>query len=289
VTGQTVTGQTVTGRTVTGRTVTRRTAGRHHVPRGETRPRPPSLLLADYPAGDGLFPGYRVGTFVQPWRRPPGIHSARRGRTRRGRRRAAAAALACMGVAAFVAALALARSSPASGRGDNAIHRRPTPRPAVTSPHTVRPTITPTAADPDRARRTAGPHRRPVAASSAPVTAPSVTAASPSPSAAPRRPPIEVSYLVVSQGPGGFQGEIQVTNNTKQQIANWQIVVAFDGDAVGSFTNADGYVSNGILMLSPASPAQVAPPDGGVLDIFFVAAGAQTVPAVCAFDGIACG
>jgi hypothetical protein len=102
-------------------------------------------------------------------------------------------------------------------------------------------------------------------------------------------PPIEVSYLVASQGPTGFQGEIQVTNNTAHAIANWQIVIALAGDAVTSFTNADGFVSNGVLLLSPASPAQVAPPDGGVLDIFFVAAGTQTVPIACTFDGIACG
>jgi hypothetical protein len=47
---------------------------------------------------------------------------------------------------------------------------------------------------------------------------------------------------------------------------------------VTSFTNAAGYVSNGILLLGPASPAQVAPPDGGVLDVFFVAEGTQTGP-----------
>ena len=75
-----------------------------------------------------------------------------------------------------------------------------------------------------------------------------------------RQPSVVVRYLVASKGAAGFQGEIQVTNNTAQPIWNWQIVVTLYDDAVTSFTNADGFFSNGILVLSPASPAQVAPP-----------------------------
>jgi hypothetical protein len=46
-----------------------------------------------------------------------------------------------------------------------------------------------------------------------------------------------VTYLVASQGPGVFQGEIRVINNTAQPIGNWQIVVALNDDVVTSFTN----------------------------------------------------
>ena len=104
-----------------------------------------------------------------------------------------------------------------------------------------------------------------------------------------RRPAVVVTYLVARQGLEGFQGEIQVTNNTNQPIANWQIVVDLNDDAVTSFTNAVGYFSNGILLLGPVSPARVAPPDGGVLDVFFVAEGTQTTPAACTFNAIPCG
>jgi hypothetical protein len=57
---------------------------------------------------------------------------------------------------------------------------------------------------------------------------------------------------------------------------------------VTSLANASGYVSNHILLLRPASAAQVVPP-GGTLDVFFVASGAETVPAACAFDRTLCG
>ena len=66
-----------------------------------------------------------------------------------------------------------------------------------------------------------------------------------------------VRYLVVSKGPAGFQGEIQITNNTAQPIWNWQIVVTLYDDAVTSFTNADGFFSNGILVR--ARPARLRP------------------------------
>jgi hypothetical protein len=115
---------------------------------------------------------------------------------------------------------------------------------------------------------------------------PSPSSAAPHPAA--RQQAVAVTYLVASQGSEGFQGEIQVINNTRQPIADWQLVVALDDDAVTSFTNATGYFSNGILLLGPSTAAQVASPDGGVLDIFFVAQGTQTTPAACAFNGIPC-
>jgi hypothetical protein len=226
---------------------------------------------------------YRVAAFVPAARHRAGLSSA-------GRNRVLAAALACLAVAATLGGIALSGSSATAG-GDHAAPGRPLPRwqpqPYVTSPDPISVTTEP----PRRAPGTAAPHHRlaKLQARSAPLSAlrPSQPAAARPLSA--RRRAVIVTYRITSQGPDGFQGEIQVTNNTGHPIGNWQIVVALDGDVVASFTNAAGYVSNGILLLSPASPAQVAPPDGGVLDVFFVAEGTQTAPAACAFNGIPCG
>jgi hypothetical protein len=102
-------------------------------------------------------------------------------------------------------------------------------------------------------------------------------------------PKLLVRYLVDRQWPDGFQGQVQVVNNGAQPIADWQVVVALPGDTVTSFSNASGYVSDHILLLQPASAAQVVPPGGGTLDVFFAASGAETAPAACAFNRTLCG
>jgi hypothetical protein len=270
--------------------VTGRAAGRHRVPPRRSPGRPPSLLFMDYPASDGPLAGYQVRTFApatgrRPGLRPPGRRSGLRPVIRSvGRDGAMAVAVTCLAAAVLVG-IALSHS-PGAAVGGNAVPGLPQPGSLLPQPSAISPSP---ATSPDRAHRSAGPGRR-----TATMQAQLKPVIQTRPSAADRqhaaRPPaVVVRYLVASQGPGGFQGEIQVTNNTAQPIGNWQIVVTLYDDAVTSFTNADGFFSNGILLLSPANPAQVAPPDGGVLDVFFTAHGFQTIPAVCAFDGISCG
>ncbi len=273
----------------------------------------------DYPAGDGPLAGYQVRTFAPVTSRGPGLRPPSRGPGLRppsrapglrppgrrvgirsiGRDGALAVALSCL-VAVVLVGIALDSSGAAPGGnpapGGNAAPGVPQPgsllpQPGATSPGPF------TSRDPGH--RSAGPGRRRTATIRARPQP--VIQARPSAAArqmAARQPSVVVRYLVASKGAAGFQGEIQVTNNTAQPIWNWQIVVTlYDDavtstlydDAVTSFTNADGFFSNGILVLSPASPAQVAPPDGGVLDVFFTAAGFQTIPQACAFDGISCG
>ena len=97
-----------------------------------------------------------------------------------------------------------------------------------------------------------------------------------------------VRYLVDSQGFGGFQGQVQVVNDGTQPIAGWQIVVALPDDTVTAVQNAGGFVSNGILLLQPADAAEVVPPGGGTLNVFFIAEGTETTPAACTSNGITC-
>jgi len=281
-------------RTLESTPVTGRAASRHRVPPGGSRGRSPSPLFMDHPAGDRPLPGDQFRPFAsatsrRPGLRPPGRRPGLRPPGRRvgirsvGRDGAVAVGVACLAAAVLVG-IALS-PSPGAAAG-NATPGLPQPgsvlpQPGATSPSPV--------TSPDRVHRSAGPGRRTTTmqAQLKPViqTRPSAVAGQ----QAARSPAVVVRYLVARRGPAGFQGEIQVTNNTAQPIGNWQIVVTLYDDAVTSFTNADGFFSNGILLLSPASPAQVAPPDGGVLDVFFTADGFQTVPAVCAFDGIDCG
>jgi hypothetical protein len=98
---------------------------------------------------------------------------------------------------------------------------------------------------------------------------------------------VVVRYLVDSQGLGEFQGQVQVVNDGTQPIAGWQIVIALPDDTVTAVQNAGGFASHGILLLQPADMAEVVSP-GGTLNVFFVAEGTETIPAACAFNGIAC-
>ena len=81
---------------------------------------------------------------------------------------------------------------------------------------------------------------------------------------------------------------MQVINHGTRPIAGWQVVVALPADTVTAVWNTSGYVSHHIMLLGPVSPGQVVPP-GGTLDVVFAAAGPETVPQACAFDGTLCG
>jgi hypothetical protein len=260
--------------------VTGRAAGRHRVPLRGSQRRPPSLLLMDYPASDGWLAGYQVRTFTPVTSRGPGLRPVMRSVGRDG---IMALAVVCLAAAVLVG-IALFHS-PGGAVAGRAVPGLPPPgsllpQPSATSPSPV--------TSPDRAHRTAGPGRRTATVQNRLKPVSQARPLAVGRQRATRPPAVAVRYLVAGQRPGGFQGEIQITNNTAQPIGNWQIVLTLDDDAVISFTNADGSFSNGILLLSPASPAQVVPPDGGVLDVFFAADGFQTIPAVCSFDGISC-
>ena len=155
------------------------------------------------------------------------------------------------------------------------------PSPARTGGTAASPGATTRAAAPPSA--TSPPAVVPIAASSAtasPVATPSDTN--------PAQPAVTVTYLVVAQGDGQFEGEVTVVNNGSAPISGWQIVVALPGDQVTSFSNASGDVSDDILLLQPQSDAD-AVAAGGTLSVSFTAIGWDTTPELCTFDSIACG
>jgi len=123
----------------------------------------------------------------------------------------------------------------------------------------------------------------PIAASSvtvSPVAAPSIAISA--------QAAVTVTYLIVAQDDGQFEGEVTVVNNGSAPISGWQIVVALSGDQITSFWDASGYVSNDVLLLQP-EPDAAPLAAGGTLSVYFTAAGSQTTPDVCAFNSVSCG
>ena len=287
--------------------MTGRATGRHRVPREPSERRPESLLLLEYPP-DGLreFTGLREFDGLRDFpiastsqfdtiRFGPGQFDTGRAGRRRALSLSAALAVALV-VAVVFGGFTLLRSSGRTGSGKSAVPGFPPPAATASAPQRA------TSPGPGT-RKAARHHRRDANQTTAPrqPNQVSMPAAAPQPTqqagkqqagkqrAGKQSATVSVRYLVASQGPGGFQGEVQITNNTAQAIAGWQLVIALQDDDVVSFTNATGYVSNGILLLSPANGAQVVPPNGGTLAVFFVAEGTQTIPDACAFNGISCG
>lgn len=124
--------------------------------------------------------------------------------------------------------------------------------------------------------------------SSRPPGPPAATGTSAQARTAGSAPPVVVSYVLDREWADGFQGQVRVVNRGPQPIAGWQAVIALPSDRVTSFWNASGVVSHHIMLLRPASTAEVVPA-GGTLSVFFTATGPETTPQACAFDGISCG
>jgi hypothetical protein len=265
------------------------TAGRHR--RDLSPKRPPSLLLVEYPGGESRSGDYWGAAIVPPRGRSAGIGPFG---SRRTFALAVAATLAGVVAAAVLgtSALRLSGTTGTTGGGRGAAPSLPLTASAQPPTASASPSA-PASARPRHAhaRRTTRPAAEVPSpgTTSPPRTTLPLSAPRASPSTPRSTPAIVVRYLVDSQEPGGFEGQVQVINNGLQPIAEWQIVLALQGDTVTSFQNASGYFSNGILLLQPAGAGQLVPADGGTLNVFFAAEGTQTMPQACAFNGIACG
>jgi len=271
-----------------------RAGGRHRDTGGWGPPDRPSLLLFDY---------LESGSFGHLGRATSRAGSRRRGsrqvwRLRDGVRRASAdgRVLVSVVLAGIVAAVLVGIYVPLRSTWASPGQRPPAPSaapqvpaPSAASPVPATPMPKPAkTVRPRPARRTAPPPRQ-AAMMPAPSTAPATRpAARASHAVAAPKPAIIVRFIINSQGIAGFEGQVQVINNTAQPIAGWQIVVALPGDRVVTVTNASGFVSNGILVLQPAFGAPPIPARGGVLNVFFIAVGPQTTPGACAFNQIPC-
>jgi hypothetical protein len=226
-----------------------------------------SPLPPGYPASHGE-PGGWPGSLPE---------SGTRFRASGGFAMAASVALVGVAVAVLLTGRALRNSSMNGGREADPVPVLQ-PGPAISTA-----SIPQTRQSPPPSHSVTTPVRSPSAAP------PNSVVASPTPSPATTQPqqPVVVSYLVVRQWDGGFEGEVKVINNGSSSLTGWQIVVALPYDGITSFWNASGYVSNHTLLLGPAPNAQPVGP-GGVLRVFFVAEGQQIAPELCAFNGVSC-
>jgi hypothetical protein len=213
----------------------------------------------------GLPPGEISSVGLPPARRPRLIAIS------------AAAALALSALAAFSIA---AHSAGVAAHGAG-------PGPVIT-PQAPFPSLTTTS----QPARSAPPTQNimPSAITSALVSpSPTMTTAtattSPTPSAT--WPAVTATYVVASRWDDGFKAKVRVYNGGPAPISGWQIVVALPDDWITSVSNANGYVSNHILLLQPSASTDTVPA-GGELTVSFTVHGTRTMPELCAFNNLTC-
>ena len=250
----------------------------------------------------GLFRG-RPDPAPRPHRRsrPAGSPASGVRRVLADGRVLAVAAIIAVALAILVGTSVPLHSTQA-GPGRPSVTPSMTPQSPGTSapPSPVQPSTTPPSASPP-ARSTASPGAAGSNGAAPPQAGPAVTTgttagASPAASAPPTRraaqaavgAAVVVTFTVTSRDTGVFEGEVRIVNDGTSPLANWQVSVALPGDRVVAVANASGFVIHGILLLEPASGATPVPPGGGVLNVFFVAAGPQPVSGACTYNQSPC-
>jgi hypothetical protein len=148
-----------------------------------------------------------------------------------------------------------------------------TVRPTVTPVGTPTPTPTPTTPTPTRPSRTPGPT--------------GTASPSPAPSPSPTTPSDDVSYALVWQRNGGFEGKLTIVNNGSRPIRGWTLSVDLPGDQVKRVWNAQYHMVGETLIMQP-SPSETTIAPGGTLIEHFIAHGATTSPTGCTFNGSPC-
>jgi hypothetical protein len=113
--------------------------------------------------------------------------------------------------------------------------------------------------------------------------------ASPTPSASPTNSAstVSVSYTLIQQWDGGFEGEFTIVNKGSTAINGWQLSAVLPGDQTESAWDASFQTDGDILVMNPPSYQMTISP-GASLNEEFTAQGSTTSPADCTFNGAAC-
>ncbi|GGQ10979.1 cellulase family glycosylhydrolase [Streptomyces mutabilis] len=99
-----------------------------------------------------------------------------------------------------------------------------------------------------------------------------------------------VTYRVVGEWPGGFQGEIAVRNTGTAPLGPWTLTFTFpDGQTVTNMWGGTATQTGGAVSVTPASYTATVPA-GGTVTLGFTAAkgAANTAPAAFSVNGTAC-
>jgi len=98
---------------------------------------------------------------------------------------------------------------------------------------------------------------------------------------------VSVSYTLVQQWDGGFQGQFAIVNNGNTAINGWQLSVVLPDDHIDTTWDAS-FRTNGDILIMNAPSYQMTIAPGASVKENFVAQGSTTSPADCTFDGAAC-
>jgi len=119
------------------------------------------------------------------------------------------------------------------------------------------------------------------------ATAPASLGASTPSSPTPPASTVSVSYTLIQQWDGGFEGEFTIVNKGSTAINGWQLSAVLPGDQTESAWDASFQTDGDILVMNPPSYQMTISP-GASLNEEFTAQGSTTSPADCTFNGAAC-
>lgn len=97
-----------------------------------------------------------------------------------------------------------------------------------------------------------------------------------------------ITYRLVQQDDGYYEGRFIITNRTGRPMATWRVSFDAPGADVRSVWDARLVRGGSHPVIENADGADPIPP-GGSMDVQFGASGAPAVPRACLFNGAACG
>lgn len=127
----------------------------------------------------------------------------------------------------------------------------------------------------------------PPRASASPTPRPSRTPPAQTPSPTVPRQAVSVSYSLVQQWGGGFQGDFTIANHGRTAISGRELSAALPGDQIDSAWDANYHTSGDVMIIDPPSYQETIAP-GASLTEYFTANGTTTGPASCTFSGAPC-
>ena len=101
-----------------------------------------------------------------------------------------------------------------------------------------------------------------------------------------------VAYTIVNQWPGGFQGDVKITNTSGTAINGWTVKWSFaNGQVISSLWGGNSTQSGAAVTVTNPSYAPTIAANGGVADVGFTASwtGSNTAPTSFTLNGTTCG